>query len=1215
MKKEKMCIFLIVMMLCGSLLSIINIESENSIEDSHGSYIKEEFKEKMPLLGYEELGDIGSEGSYEDYYPIHTHLCIQHSTYVYFVPFQNTKLILKLDTSDQSVSLITTETGAITKFYIDRTAERLYFVHSLNTVAYVDLSDDSISDDYTTTTDDPGTLGAIEDIIVYGSDLFIVDTSEDDLTFYKYDAVGEEWDNVGTVAEGASNYYDIGALGGNDDPYSICFDGTYFYVVDADTYVYKYNSSFDTLVASYDIGALGGNDQAIGICFNGTNFFVTDTDGYVYKYPSDFSSVTDSYNVGGISGVGDIWGIEWSENYFYISDQTSAIIYKINADLDTLVATYNLNTLHSISNAIYDLCWDGNYFYLVSAGATFHQLNSDFSILIQSVTIGTLGGNDNPFGITWDDNFLYTTDIADAYVYKYWSEKANDMGRNTYTVIISDKAYVIYQYITGDCKIYVKDLDDTTNPSLLETFTTGLIIPYLENQRGVAVSNDNDTLYFVLKDTSDNKTYLCSYVISTDTFTKLSEYNIALMLDRNTNSSGNEAFDREKGFGLTVGTNSLMVYQIPLTYTGELWKIADLTNAGINTGTIVAVTDTYLFIKETDGNIEIWEFKNIVNAGIQPELDWSIRNYPIMKLTYITSLLQLEENMVLYLRATFKGDSNKIIFIGRVKQPEDLNPNARYSKYVEVISLAQSDLEEQYPSASYSGRTDEQMEDIRAAYCNYIRSGSLDSDGEALGSITYRGGQKIKSIYNDYGAGDNKIWYLTPLLTLQYNDGDVDSNVDYAQSDGNKVGEVEKSFRALIYNEISVFGAFVSGTQVTSSTPAINQVSQQAYGPVPKSITIPWLDTSGLCDTWASALLTLLSNSNTFIVFSVTDSTNGLLQVGETITFEFSPKGITSVQLIINRVIWDDRIGRATYFCSSALNYEAKDFDLLYEEKVEELLGGIAPGVSVLNDISDVNINTPADKHILYYDIVSGEWKNALELDDTNIKESNVTQHQAALSITESQISDLAHLDTTAIHKSTASEITAIDEKAILVANDEIIIEDSVDSNNKKSAKISAIRITESQITDLDHLTEAEAVAAVEAATDVTFSSFPITPSAAPDADYEVANKKYVDDNAGGGYCQFDSGSYVGNAANNRQITGLGFDPRVVHIIHCVGGKYYTDMVHEDFAEWDNISITADAGVLTNRIKLISDGFEVNNNEASDYYNDNGVTYYWYAWG
>lgn len=43
-------------------------------------------------------------------------------------------------------------------------------------------------------------------------------------------------------------------------------------------------------------------------------------------------------------------------------------------------------------------------------------------------------------------------------------------------------------------------------------------------------------------------------------------------------------------------------------------------------------------------------------------------------------------------------------------------------------------------------------------------------------------------------------------------------------------------------------------------------------------------------------------------------------------------------------------------------------------------------------------------------------------------------------------------------------------------------------------------------------LTENQTIAGVK-----TFSSFPVTPSSAPTADYQVANKKYVDDNAGGG--------------------------------------------------------------------------------------------------
>lgn len=55
-----------------------------------------------------------------------------------------------------------------------------------------------------------------------------------------------------------------------------------------------------------------------------------------------------------------------------------------------------------------------------------------------------------------------------------------------------------------------------------------------------------------------------------------------------------------------------------------------------------------------------------------------------------------------------------------------------------------------------------------------------------------------------------------------------------------------------------------------------------------------------------------------------------------------------------------------------------------------------------------------------------------------------------------------------------------------------------------------------------------------------TFSSFPVTPSSAPTSDYEVANKKYVDDNAGGGgspggsdtEVQFNDGGAFGGETN-----------------------------------------------------------------------------------
>ena len=77
-------------------------------------------------------------------------------------------------------------------------------------------------------------------------------------------------------------------------------------------------------------------------------------------------------------------------------------------------------------------------------------------------------------------------------------------------------------------------------------------------------------------------------------------------------------------------------------------------------------------------------------------------------------------------------------------------------------------------------------------------------------------------------------------------------------------------------------------------------------------------------------------------------------------------------------------------------------------------------------------------------------------------------------------------------------------------------------------------------------------VMTIDASGNTTFSVFPITPSAAPDADYEVANKKYVDDNAGGvstwiDLTDTDPANYTGDAGKavvvNAGEDGLEFGP------------------------------------------------------------------------
>lgn len=90
-------------------------------------------------------------------------------------------------------------------------------------------------------------------------------------------------------------------------------------------------------------------------------------------------------------------------------------------------------------------------------------------------------------------------------------------------------------------------------------------------------------------------------------------------------------------------------------------------------------------------------------------------------------------------------------------------------------------------------------------------------------------------------------------------------------------------------------------------------------------------------------------------------------------------------------------------------------------------LGTYLESVSV-GGLSDTTIDTPADNEVLAYDSTSGNWINQTPaeaglaeathnqaastinsgtFDDARIAESNVTQHEGALTITESQISDL----------------------------------------------------------------------------------------------------------------------------------------------------------------------------------------------------------------
>jgi hypothetical protein len=909
---------------------------------------------EMSVYGYEEKGDIT-----DDWYPINTHLCIEHGGYVYFVPFQNTLTIRKLNPSDQTSSLIVTEGGAITKFYLDRTGEKLYYYHAQSTFSYVDLTDDSITD-----LDD--TLNACEDLFIYDSSLFAVDTSQDDLTFYKYTAGAPgSWGAVGTIAEGKTNSFDIGALGGNDGPLTMTFDGTYFYIVDTDGYIYKYNSALDTLVDSIDIGSIGaGNDVPKGITSDGTYFYVTDTDGYIYKYNSALDTLIGSFNIASLGGNDKPVGLIWKDPYFYVVDYDDAIVYKYPSDFSEITDSYNIGALGG-NDEPNDIEWDGYFFYLIDVTDGYvYKYNEDLTILINSFNINALCGNNNPTGIAWDGNFFYTTDVIQAYVYKYNSDIITELGKILYTTIISNNAYLIYQYITGDCKVYVKDLDNSNNPTLLETISSDYIIPYLESQRGVSVSSDNDTLYFVLKDTTDGLTYLCTYAITADTFTVLGEYNVALMLDRNTDSSNDIPFNLEKGFGVEAGVNSLMAYQI--SRAGKsLYKIADLTTL-VADGTIVAITDTYLIILRDDTTTELWKFQDmsdyIFGEPFENGIIHAERDYPTAMLKYREDKYYLSEGMFVQIIGPVRVNGSTtalgVQFEGYALKPEDEDDGSIVIKTVDLVNPSYFDLRNSYAGTLASGGFDDWLDTIVSSF-NYIIKGTFDAATLTLEEYE-RDSEKSNAIFMDQGAiGEEFTWRIRPTGELDWTAGDDDSGLNYSQD--TPIWDVEVSKKITVPNSITVKGGFFGGSQISSdSDHGQDLVSQQANGPIEEEFTFAWISSVATANLYADALLNTIGTVYTEVRFKVQDFTNGFVPSAEEITLEYTPKDITSAQYKINKVTYDFKNGIAEYIVSSIVRWDIEDLKGSHENELADQVVQINDNVETLDTKVDTLISNEA---------------------------------------------------------------------------------------------------------------------------------------------------------------------------------------------------------------------------------------------------------------
>lgn len=417
-----------------------------------------------------------------------------------------------------------------------------------------------------------------------------------------------------------------------------------------------------------------------------------------------------------------------------------------------------------------------------------------------------------------------------------------------------------------------------------------------KDQRAIAYDG-NDTLYFVLQDTDDSKFYLYTYEISTDTLTKRGEYNIALMLDRNTVSG-----TLEKAFHLTEDK----IYQIQKNTT-QLYLIAIPDSDAVFTG----ITDNFLI--NADG--DIWEFEDQISLISSALLDHEAGEASKGIVTLLKGSILITKNMIMqfYLNyTTATATSEEIVFEGLIT-----NFTEEVLQSITLISPAKKEIKVILPVGDFTKDTDGLILQLIIDNNNYITEGTL-SDGGDLGTIALGGVLTEETIFDGCAKFDGFIWYFDPTGQLFYNNGTVDSGVDYTQT--NALSGVNISHVHEEYNKIKVRGGYVDGVQVESAWQE-DLESQQEFGINERIFLISFLNTVALCNTAASNILTILAKDPLRVKFTIKDTTKGYIQVGETITFEYAASGktVASDQFIITSATIN-KYGDVRYTIASELS-------------------------------------------------------------------------------------------------------------------------------------------------------------------------------------------------------------------------------------------------------------------------------------------------------
>lgn len=143
---------------------------------------------------------------------------------------------------------------------------------------------------------------------------------------------------------------------------AMCSDGTHLYLLNQyDNKVYKYTKT-GTYVAQYSISA--GNGALLAIEWDGTHFWLSSSNTYIYKYDASFNpdSSNPLYNLSSRTGSATIKGITWDGTHFYVLDYNRNV-HKMNSDWSYASVVWGVS---GSTNYVNGITSDGTHIYVYS---------------------------------------------------------------------------------------------------------------------------------------------------------------------------------------------------------------------------------------------------------------------------------------------------------------------------------------------------------------------------------------------------------------------------------------------------------------------------------------------------------------------------------------------------------------------------------------------------------------------------------------------------------------------------------------------------------------------------------------------------------------------------------------------------------------------------------------------------------------------------------